>query len=509
MAIDLEQAKKLIDNSQSSRSRRAYGRHGRKARRYYKCDNDIKRRPKPKSKSADAFRVSNHRIASNFFRVIVDQKASYLFGNPPVIDVGDDSANEAINRILGEQWGKNLKRACVLASIWTDAWIQYWINEENEFKYAVISNPENILANWGGYSNEELVLLIKQTENWLDPETGEYWNLYEIWTNERCYFYRYPVDGTLDDLEEEQVYSNGVDTSGFEKENSFEHEYEEVPFIHLKNNSEMVNDLTGIKEYIDSYDDTMSSLADDITDSQNVIFALKGYGDQSGDEFWRKVQEDRIINLIDIRDLDVDGNDGPVFESDAKLLAIEPPIAASQLNLELTRKAIFEQGGGVDPTPEVLGNTSGEALKHMYNLLELKSKAMEDEFRIGIARLVRAICKHIGYDIPDGQLVKQIWKRTRINNDTELINNAVNSSSLLSRRTIYENHPWVDDPDEEERRVEEERRESEQRALDRAQEDFIQAMKERAALNNAREDDSQEASVLGTPVPTTGASETE
>lgn len=504
--MDLEQAKKLIDNTQSSRMRRKYTRLGRKARRYYKCDNDIKYKARPKSQTTDVFRVSNHRIASNFFRVIVDQKASYLFGNPPVIDVGDDSANEAINRILGEQWGKNLKRACVLASIWTDAWLQYWINEEGEFKYAIIANPDNITANWGGYSNEELVLLVKQTENWLDPDTGEFWNLYEIWTTERCYFYRYPVEGTLDDLEEEIIYPSGVDTSSFEDKNSFAHEYEEVPFIHLKNNSEMVNDLIGIKEYIDSYDDTMSSLADDITDSQNAIFVLKGYGDQSGPEFWRKVQEDRIINLIDIRDWD-DDSDAPVFESDAKLLAIEPPIAASQLNLELTRKAIFEQGGGVDPTPEVLGNTSGEALKHMYNLLELKSKAMEDEFRIGIARLVRAICKHIGYDIPEGQLVKQIWKRTRINNDTELINNAVNSSSLLSRRTIYENHPWVDDPDEEERRVEEEKRESEQRAYERAQEDYILAMQEK--MNDDRTDDSQGTPVLGTPVPNAGGGETE
>lgn len=507
MGIDLEQAKKLIEQYQASRRYRKYKQRGRKAERYYKCDNDIKHRQRPRTRSEQAFRVSDHRIASNFFRVIVDQKASYLFGNPPIIDVGDERANDEISRILGEQWGKNLKRGCVLASIWTDAWIQYWVNEDNEFKYSVIENPENIMANWGGYSNEELVVLIKQTENWLDPETGEYWNLFEIWTTDKCYFYRYPVDGTIDDLEEEWVTDQGVDPDGFTKENSFEHEYDEVPFIHLKNNSELVSDLAGIKEYIDSYDDTMSGLADDITDSQNVIFVLKGYGDQDPEELWRHVQEDRCISLVDIRDWD-DDDDAPVFESDAKLLTIEPPVAASQLNLELTRKAIFEQGGGVDPTPEVLGNTSGEALKHMYNLLELKSKAMEDEFRIAIARLVRAICRHIGYDLPPGQLVKQTWKRTRINNDTELITNAQNSLDIISKRTILENHPWVEDPEEEERRLEEERRQSEQRSLNRAQEDFILAMQERDRLTNGGNEDPERA-ILGETVSTTRRGEEE
>lgn len=510
MGIDLEQAKKLIDQYQSSRKYRKYKRLGKKAYRYYKCDNDIKHRARKKTAAEDVFRVSNHRIASNFFKVIVDQKASYLFGNPPIIDVGNDNANEEINRILGEQWGKNLKRGCVLASIWSDAWIQYWIDDENEFQYAIIDSPLQIMANWGGYSNEELVMLIKETENWLDPDTGEYWNLYEIWTTERCYFYRYPIDGCIDDLEEEYYHNYGVDTTGFTDENSFEHDYGEVPFIHLKNNSELINDLVGIKEYIDSYDDTMSSLADDITDSQNVIFVIKGYGDQDPNEFWEHVQKDRIISLVDVRDLD-DDDDAPVFESDAKLLAIEPPIAASQLNLELTRKAIFEQGGGVDPTPEVLGNTSGEALKHMYNLLELKSKAMEDEFRIAIARLVKAICQHIGYQIPEGQLVKQTWKRTRINNDTELIANAQNSVDILSLETVLENHPWVKDVEEEKRRLEEEKNEREQRSLDRAQQDYIIAMQERARLDDGGTTGNQnpEREILGTTVPNARGSEEE
>lgn len=54
-------------------------------------------------------------------------------------------------------------------------------------------------------------------------------------------------------------------------------------------------------------------------------------------------------------------------------LNIEIPIEARNSVLDATRKAIFEQGQGFDPRPENFGNQSGEALKFMYSLLEMKT----------------------------------------------------------------------------------------------------------------------------------------
>lgn len=476
--MELEQAKKLINNLESSKAYRRYVREGRRAQRYYKSDNDIKRRGR-RRKKADVFRVSDHRIASNLFRVLVDQKASYLFGIAPVIDVGDPVINEKINRILGDQWGKNLKRTCVLCSLWGDAWWQYWVNEEGKFKYTVIPSPDNVLASWGGYSNEELVQAVKRALDWLDPETGEYWNIYEIWTQFECFFYRHPSDGNIDNLIEERNYQYfNVDLNEFDESNRLEHDYGEVNFIHWKNNADCEGDLKSVKDLIDSYDESMSNIADVITDSENVIFVIKGYGDQDADEFWENVQENRIISLVDS-----DEEDG-LGDSDAKILAIEPPIAATTFNLEHTKKQIYEQGGGVDHNFEMAGNTSGEALKHQYNLLELRALTVEEEFRISIARLVKAICKYLGYEIPEGQVIKQTWKRSRINNDTELAEIARSSSDILSHYTVLKNHPWVDDPDEELNRIKEEKAERMNEAFDRAQEDLIYNFRQRETMSN-------------------------
>lgn len=108
--------------------------------------------------------------------------------------------------------------------------------------------------------------------------------------------------------------------------------------------------------------------------------------------------------------------------------------------MERYGKAIFEQGQGFDPQPENFGNQSGEALKFMYSLLEMKTGLMETEFRLGFAKLVRALCKSEG--IPCSK-VEQVWTRTRIKNDTELAQICRDSVGIISKRTILANHPFV------------------------------------------------------------------
>ena len=451
--MDLEQAKRLINEYANSRTRKKYVKNGRTGERYHRCENDILNEAKPKH-DYDVLHTANNLIPSNFFHVLNIQKASYAFGNPTVVTLENEKLDDAVIELQGEKWGKVLKQLCINAACWGDAWMQYWIDQETGFHYGIVDN-EDFIPVWGGNLNDELILGIKRATGWIDPETGTKWDLYELWTPTQCYFYRHESGETIDTLQEENRFTHfNVDTNSFEETNCLEHEYGEVPFIQFKNNSEMLNDLAGIKGSIDAYDKCRSLLQNNIEDCENILVVLTGYGDQDPAEFWENANKNHLITIVDTQIEDPEG-DIPLGKSGIDKLVIEPPIAATQLNLELTRKAIFEQGGGVDPTPEVLGNTSGEALKHKYNLLELKTICMEDEFRIGINRLIRAMCLFLGVVIEKSE-IKQTWKRSRINNDTELIANARNSLGILSLQTILENHPYVKDVSEEEKRMQEE-----------------------------------------------------
>ena len=129
--------------------------------------------------------------------------------------------------------------------------------------------------------------------------------------------------------------------------------------------------------------------------------------------------------------------------------------------LEATRKAIFEQGQGFDPQPENFGNQSGEALKFMYAMLEMKTGLMQTEFEPGFARLVRAICHFHGQRCDK---VVQVWTRTSIKNDTELAQICQQSVGIVSRKTILASHPLVEDVEEELKQLAAEEEEAQEKA---------------------------------------------
>ncbi len=140
------------------------------------------------------------------------------------------------------------------------------------------------------------------------------------------------------------------------------------------------------------------------------------------------------------------------------------PDTAVQVLLEITRKAIFEQGQGVDPQPEAFGNASGVALKYLYSLLELKAGLMETEFKLAFGEFVRAICQYLNVECKS---IIQTWTRTAITNDTELAEIAAKSKGVTSDKTILKNHPWVEDADQEEKQIKKEQEEAEKRAMNR------------------------------------------
>lgn len=114
--------------------------------------------------------------------------------------------------------------------------------------------------------------------------------------------------------------------------------------------------------------------------------------------------------------------------------------------LDVIRKAIFEQRQGFDPQPENFGNQSGEALKFMHSMLEMKTGLMQTEFKLGFAKLVRAICRFYGLEY--GRIV-QTWTRTCIKNDIEQAQICQQSVGIVSKKTILKNHPLVEDADAE------------------------------------------------------------
>ena len=200
-----------------------------------------------------------------------------------------------------------------------------------------------------------------------------------------------------------------------------------------------MNDLTDIKELIDAYDKVFSGFLNDLEDIQELIFIITNYGGES-DNALQILQEMKSKKVINVE------SDGADDKSGISTLAIEIPVEARKEMLTITRKAIFEQGMGIDPDPQNFGNSSGVALKFLYSLLELKTGFMETEFRISFNRLIRAILRFYG---KTAKMLDQRWTRTSVVNEAERADIAQKSKNVISDETIVRNHPWVENSESE------------------------------------------------------------
>lgn len=438
--MDLEKAKELI---KSLPNRTRYIARCEKAYRYAKCDNDILHPeiiPKPWV-GKTSLREANNRVANSFFNYLLYQKSSYLEGDPTQFETGDQQQNDLINACLGGHWGKTCKHLVINAALFEVAWLHSWIDEDGDFHYGVVDSRQ-ITPIWGDTLNNKLLLLIRSYS--YITKDGEGYDVYEIWDDTYCYAYERKQNSPTNELYERKCYENYNPNLSDAFTNQYEHGFSEIPFSAFYNNQFHMNDLEQIKGYIDTYDKAFSLFMDNLEDIQQVIFVLENLGGTSTQEFLEKLKRDKCIKLINNSEL----------KTDLRTITIEMPTEASTTLMDLARKNIFEQGQGVDPSPtSYAGNTSGEALKYMYANLELKAVATEEEFRIGFDHFLKRVCEYLNIE-PDS--IEQIWTRTKINDDAELINNIKNSAGIIPRRAMLAWHPYIDDPDEALKQLEEE-----------------------------------------------------
>lgn len=383
----------------------------------------------PKTKS-NVLRNADNRIAHNFHQLLVDEKVAYMFTYPILIDVDDNEAiNERVNDVLGQEFIRKMKDLGVEASNTGCAWLHYWANEKNEFKYEKVES-EQIIPFYSDDLERELteVLRTYKVVEYDDNLTAIEFIVVEDWTKETFdqYKFRYTIDGQ----DESQL--KGI-----------RHNFGRVPFIPFANNSDETSDLIKYKDLVDLYDRVVSGYANDIEDIQEVMWIVTNYDGKPGD-FLKGIKKYKTVFLED---------EGDGAKGDVRTLSVEIPVEARNSLLELLKKQIYESGQGLQQDNENFGNASGVALKFFYRKLELKAGLLETEFRESINKLVEAILDF--YHLPHKK-ISQVWSRNMIASDLETSQIATQSVGIIPEKLILQNHPWVEDVDEAIRLLEEE-----------------------------------------------------
>lgn len=436
--MDIETVKKIIGENLKGFPSKI--RKIRKSELYYENKNDILRRRNPlaeKAKEKDPnnpLRNADNRISHSFHQLLVNQKAAYAMTVPPLFDVDDKKMNEEIVKLLGDTYPKVAKDLCINASNAGVAWLHVWKDEEyqNFFQYAVIDTKQ-IIPIYSKRLSNQLEGILRVYEDY--DEDGEVLVVYEYWNNEMCSVYSRKKNKTLDDLEEYEVF-NIIDVGTNQPtgtSNTYKHGWSKIPFIPFRNNPLQHSDLEMYKALIDVYDKVFSGFVNDVDDIQEIIYVLTNYGGTDKKEFLEDLNKYKMVQVDD---------DGQGTKGGVETLAIDIPVEARSKILEMTREGIFVHGQGVDPQKNIGQNNSGQALKYMYSLLELKASMLDTEFKLGFAELIRFILEYSGAN--SDVTIKQTWTRSAINNDLEQAEIVSKMAPNTSLENIAKANPLVE-----------------------------------------------------------------
>lgn len=395
--------------------------------------------------------LPNNKIVNNQYRKMVIQKSNYLVGQPFVFQCENDTYTEAVKPIiLTKKFLKILKELAKDAFNGGVGWIYPYYDEQGEFAVKRFK-PYEIIPMWKDAEHTILDAAIRVYEVLgYEGKVEKVITKVEVFNDDGIYYFELNNDNLYPEEPFFQPYFTVTDHKG----NSEGYQWDRIPLIAFKYNAEEVPLITMCKSLQDGLNKIESQWEDQMEeDPRNTIMVLVNYDGQNLGEFRKNLAQ---FGAVKVRSMD--GNHG-----DVKTLQIEVNAENYKAIIEQFKKAIVENCMGYDAKDDRIGSNANEMnLKSMYSDIELDTNNMETEFQAAFEELLWFINCHLA-NIHVGDFENEDWKiefnRDIMVNESDIINNIKNSVGVLSDETLIAQHPWVDDPKEELKRLKKQKEE--------------------------------------------------
>lgn len=419
------------------------------SQRYYRGETDILARKREvvgeNGELEEVTNLANNKLVHNFVRKLVDQKVGYLLSKPLSIQTDDKAYADLLSGYFDKAALRLLQRTGKDAVSKGKGWIHVYYNEAGELSFMLIPAEEGIPF-WKDAAHTELDAFVRiyEVETYIgklkqDVTKVEFWDTNGV--------RRYTYDGGLvPDVEAGELDSHFTMTNG-ETEQPLN--WERVPFICFKYNSEEQGVVELIKSLVDEYDNKKSDNSNNLEDLPNSIYVVKNYDGTNLGEFRKNLSAYRAVKVTD--------------EGGVDTISLEIDTEAFKTHIEMTRKDIYEFGRGVDTQSDNFGNSpSGIALRFLYSDLDMDADYIETEFQASLEQLRWFIDTHLansGEGDFSEKTVDFLFNRDILINETEAITNARTSVGIISDETITANHPWTTDAQDELERLKKQKEE--------------------------------------------------
>lgn len=344
--------------------------------------------------------TANHKIASKFFGMAVDQECSYLLGNGVTFEQDEtkDRLGGSFDQDMMEA-GTNALVAGVSFGLWDLDHIQVFRLTEFVPLY-----------------DEENGALMAGIRWWqVTPDKPLRATLYEM---DGFTEYFQPKDKDMEVLFPKRGYvritkhDDGNGTEIYDGEN-----YPGFPIVPLKNGRAGKSELNGRRNTIDALDLATSNMVNNVDEGNLIYWVLTNCGGMDDLDDVKFVERLKTLHVAH-----ANGDDGVKAEAHT----IEAPYNGTNTTIDMLKKKLYEDFQAFDASAVSAGNQTATAIKACYVPLDLKV----DKFEASVTRFISGILELAGIDD------KPSYTRNQIVNKNEEIQSVLLGASYFDDEYI-------------------------------------------------------------------------
>lgn len=389
--------------------------------------------------------LPNNKVVDNQYKKMVDQKVQYVVGQPFLIQSENEQFVDSVKPYLQtKKFFKFLKAIVKDAVNCGIAWVYPHYNDNGEYIFTRFK-PYEVLPMWADAEHTILDCAIRMYEvvvyEGIEEKVA---TKVEVFNPDGIYYFELKDDTLIPEDPYFAPYFTVTDHEG----NTQSFQWEKIPLIPFRCNEDEVPLISRCKSMQDGLNRIESQWQDQMEeDPRNTIMVLVNYDGQNLGEFRHNLAQ---YGAVKVRSMD--GNHG-----DVKTLQIEVNAENYEAIIKQFKKAIIENCMGYDAKDDRIGSNANEMnLKSMYSDIELEANAIETELQAAFEELMWFLNCHLA-NTHVGDFENEEWEiifnRDIMINEADVINNIKNSVGILSDETLIAQHPWVDDPEDELKRM--------------------------------------------------------
>ena len=382
--LSVNEIKKFIENDAQS-VKKQFARTGM---RYYEGNHDIKAYRiffiDADGKLQEDKTKSNIKISHPFFRLLVDQQAQYMLsGNGGFVKSDIPELQTELDAYFNENESFAAELNGLISGTVAKGWEYMYAYKGADGRTAFqTADSIGVVEVREKETDDGCAYVIRWFIDRIDKDNKAIKRI-QVWDDKRTWFFCQEGMGAI--VPDDSISPNPRPHILYQKdmdESTYYDDYGMIPFFRLDNGRKRFSGLKPIKALIDDYDLMNAGLSNNIQDTNEAMYVVKGFDGDNLDELHFNLKSKKLVGVGEGGDIDIK--------------TVDIPVEARKIKMEVDEKNIFRFGQGVNT--EVLKDTSATvsiAIKSAYANLDLKCDGLLPFLLQFMRKLLKLVLKEI------------------------------------------------------------------------------------------------------------------